>query len=452
MVTRTKIHAQTRWSAASVGCAVKHFVAELVKSFGNWFRSTKVLTTSATLKHHKTRAVKLFVAKLVKSFENWLRATKVLTTSATLKHHKTRAVKHFVAELVKSFGDWFRPTKVLTTSATLKHHKTRAVKHFVAKLVKSFGNWVCATKVLTTSATLKHHKTRRKNTSLRCPMGCVAVGIACFGFISTLSAQAPSWTSEVSQDSPAGTSRDENPAEEELIQVAPSIALFSGVVQRAADMQDEFWSQHPTRHDHARDESASTFVPPFADGFTLASRTQDATDDLLGSGGNGEEPVDQDDVAADKLRKSELEMLMKPISGIEVQGPFPSGRVPVNQAAKQREMSSMVIMATGAIVPQPDRYTAGFSHHPLYFEQRNLERCGNHYGCLQNAVSGMEFLYNVKTLPYHLAATPAGQCVGSPGDCQSCEVMPKRINPFPLEPRGVTLQAAAVAGFVLLLQ
>ena len=31
------------------------FVAELVKSFGNWVRSTKVLTTSATLKHHKTQ-------------------------------------------------------------------------------------------------------------------------------------------------------------------------------------------------------------------------------------------------------------------------------------------------------------------------------------------------------------------------------------------------------------
>ncbi|WP_442505361.1 hypothetical protein SH528x_004147 [Novipirellula sp. SH528] len=284
------------------------------------------------------------------------------------------------------------------------------------------------------------------------PMGCVAVGIACFGLISTLSAQAPSWTSEVSQGPAADTSHAETAAEKELIQLAPSIALFAGVVQPASDMQDEFWSQHPTQQNHSHDDSDSTFVPSFGDGFTLATRTQDETDDLLGSGGNNEEPVDDKNVAAAKLRKSELEMLMKPIAGIDVQGPAPSGRVPVNQAAKHRELSSMVIMATGSIVPQPDRYTAGFSHQPLYFEQPNLERCGNHYGCLQNAVSGMEFLYNVKTLPYHLAATPAGQCVSSPGDCQSCEVMPKRINPFPLEPRGVALQAAAVAGFVLLLQ
>ncbi|GAA4455271.1 hypothetical protein [Novipirellula rosea] len=193
------------------------------------------------------------------------------------------------------------------------------------------------------------------------------------------------------------------------------------------------------------------FVRPDADPLSLGDPSEYDTDTLLGSGSTREQPSSEAAVR-DAALDSELKALMKPIGQIAVELGERGKKVPENVAAELAEPTSLVVLATGATVPKPDRYTVGFYYKPLYFEQANLERCGNHYGVFQNAVSGCEFLSNVKMLPYHSVATPACHCVCSPGDCLSCEMMPKQVNPFPIEPKAALMEAAAIAGFILLLQ
>lgn len=62
------------------------------------------------------------------------------------------------------------------------------------------------------------------------------------------------------------------------------------------------------------------------------------------------------------------------------------------------------------------------AHNPLYFEEPNVERCGNNYGAVQPFVSGLHFFSNVALLPYKTGVRNPrdceyglGQC--RPGDC-----------------------------------
>ncbi|GAA5509490.1 hypothetical protein [Novipirellula caenicola] len=201
----------------------------------------------------------------------------------------------------------------------------------------------------------------------------------------------------------------------------------------------------------ASENAVVVFVRPDADPLSLTQQTDTDTDALLGGETLPPERSGENGTPDDTLAR-EMQALMKPITNVAVDLGDAAKKVPESIAAVAATSDSFVVMATGSTVAKPQRYTVGFCHQPLYFEQANLERCGNHYGVFQNAVSGLEFLCNVKTLPYHCVTTPPCQCVASPGDCSSCEVMPKQIDPFPLQPKAVMLEAAAIAGFVLLLQ
>ncbi|WP_372717275.1 hypothetical protein [Novipirellula sp.] len=201
----------------------------------------------------------------------------------------------------------------------------------------------------------------------------------------------------------------------------------------------------------ASETAIVNFVSPDSDPLFLGDPAQHDTDTLLGSGSSRQQ-ASSDAASRDAALDRELNALMKPIEQIAVGLGERGKKVPENVATELGESTSFVVLATGATLPKPDRYTVGFCHKPLYFEQANLERCGNHYGVFQNAVSGLGFLCDVRMLPYHSVATPACHCVSSPGDCLSCEMMPKQVNPFPIEPKAAMLEAAAIAGFILLLQ
>ncbi len=58
------------------------------------------------------------------------------------------------------------------------------------------------------------------------------------------------------------------------------------------------------------------------------------------------------------------------------------------------------------------------AHHPLYFEDMNLERCGLSCGCcLQPVVSGLQFFGTVALLPYKMLVSPPCSYVFPPGEC-----------------------------------
>ncbi len=147
-----------------------------------------------------------------------------------------------------------------------------------------------------------------------------------------------------------------------------------------------------------------------------------------------------------------LMRLRKPIREIRIGEIEPGERVPENKAGIYSQPKPLImISALGADVLRPNRYTVCAMHQPLYYEQPNLERCGNGCGYFQNAISGIEFVANTMTLPYQLGQQCPDCLVPSGGDCLTCQSWPVDLNPFPLDWRGLVIESAAVAGFTFLL-
>ena len=147
-----------------------------------------------------------------------------------------------------------------------------------------------------------------------------------------------------------------------------------------------------------------------------------------------------------------LERLCKPLTDVRIEATAGENKTPSSGAAELLAVQlSTTISSSGASIPQPDRYTISSCHRPLYFEELNLERCGNTYGVATNLVSGVHFLTNTAMLPYRLATQRPDCPVASHGDCQTCQEYANDIEPFGREPRGALAEAAAIAGFVFLL-
>ena len=97
--------------------------------------------------------------------------------------------------------------------------------------------------------------------------------------------------------------------------------------------------------------------------------------------------------------------------------------VPTDRAA-QLFASGNVPAAYHAAVhsgPMPlNRNISAFKHNPLYYEERNLERCGNGYGCATTAVSAARFAGTTLALPVLLLSEFPGDCVPGGPDCPTC--------------------------------
>ncbi|WDQ17916.1 hypothetical protein [Rhodopirellula sp. P2] len=160
--------------------------------------------------------------------------------------------------------------------------------------------------------------------------------------------------------------------------------------------------------------------------------------------------------AAERLQ-SRFAALEKPVREIRVVQADVAGSFPENHAAELlAPMAAHVIESDWHEIPTYDRYAVCFSHQPLHFEERNLERCGDGHGCLTNAVSTFWFLSNTAIWPYRMASEPPCQCVRSAGDCKTCQTYPCPVEPLHTDrtrhefAKGVLAEAAVIAGFTFL--
>ncbi|QDV70820.1 hypothetical protein Poly24_45530 [Rosistilla carotiformis] len=142
--------------------------------------------------------------------------------------------------------------------------------------------------------------------------------------------------------------------------------------------------------------------------------------------------------------------LTKPLGQIRLEPVSDGSKSPEDKAAAQ--LSGEVTVITAEFLPFApfDRYPICSCHNPLYFEEPDLERCGNGCGIATTAVSALHFLANTVTLPYQVAADPPCKTHCALGDCRCCEQMP-RMRPFECKLHAATLQGLATAGFVFLL-
>jgi hypothetical protein len=172
------------------------------------------------------------------------------------------------------------------------------------------------------------------------------------------------------------------------------------------------------------------------------------------AGDDDEDIEDQQEATAstESHKSKRLDALKKPLSTVRITATSGGENVPLSRAPDVLGNQPAVhISSTDAASPTFDRYTLRFCHRPLYFEERNLERCGKTYGCATNAVSGVYFLTNTALIPYRIATQRPDCTVATPGDCKTCQQFDCDIEPLGHEPRGALLEAAAAAGFVFLL-
>jgi hypothetical protein len=233
----------------------------------------------------------------------------------------------------------------------------------------------------------------------------------------------------------------------------PSESFSSMIRQRASELKagdaEELSEDEPTedlKNSQSNQESGSTRPEG-------RSKSDDSEPDA--------DADDETDGKADDVRKDStlghLSQLRKPVREItlsstglktdQANSPTPEDR------ADQLAQEKPVVMIAGlGLSPQlPQRYTIGFCHRPLYFEQPNLERCGKSCGYFQNAVSGVQFLANTIALPYHMGQQRPDCPIPSRGDCETCQSIPCDWDPLPINKCGALAEAAAIAGFTFLL-
>lgn len=122
---------------------------------------------------------------------------------------------------------------------------------------------------------------------------------------------------------------------------------------------------------------------------------------------------------------------------------------PENKACQFMDSAAPIYYATpvrfGA--HRPSRNTHVFWHQPLYFEDPNLERCGQTHGCLTTAASTVHFVTGIAFTPYLVGATHPAKCVQSLPDCRTCESFDCRAYWPGWSFKGAVAQAAVVTGF-----
>ena len=69
---------------------------------------------------------------------------------------------------------------------------------------------------------------------------------------------------------------------------------------------------------------------------------------------------------------------------------------------------------------RPSRNTLKLCHNPLYYEDPNLERCGQSYGCMTTAVSVVHFSTAIAMTPFKMSQNCPRDCVQALPDCPTC--------------------------------
>jgi hypothetical protein len=97
------------------------------------------------------------------------------------------------------------------------------------------------------------------------------------------------------------------------------------------------------------------------------------------------------------------------------------------------------------------RRMSSFRHHPLYFEEVNLERYGYSFGILQPAASAAHFFGTIPALPYKMAVCPPCSCRSTCRYPESGRHVPPQCTCPPLRLDAGIVEAGVVAGMVLLI-
>ena len=101
--------------------------------------------------------------------------------------------------------------------------------------------------------------------------------------------------------------------------------------------------------------------------------------------------------------------------------------------------------------PLPWRVSQPVWYNPLYVEDPNLERCGQHHGIFTEPVSLVKFFGRMPVVPYMVASYPPNSCVRSLGDCPTCHSFGIDAYLPPLDAEASAVQAAATVGLIFLI-
>lgn len=95
---------------------------------------------------------------------------------------------------------------------------------------------------------------------------------------------------------------------------------------------------------------------------------------------------------------------------------------PVDEAAELSKLqpTERQYIAGPWTTGHPHRNTYPLRHRPLYFEDPNLERCGQSAGCLTELTSAIHFGARIPALPCMMASSPPHDCARSLPDCPTC--------------------------------
>ena len=97
------------------------------------------------------------------------------------------------------------------------------------------------------------------------------------------------------------------------------------------------------------------------------------------------------------------------------------------------------------------RNTYPIRYQPLYFEDPNMERCGETGGCLTEVKSIAHFAGRIPLLPYMMASNSPHKCVRALPDCPTCQQFgPDAYLPKPTV-KAIAVQAAATVGAVYII-
>ena len=99
----------------------------------------------------------------------------------------------------------------------------------------------------------------------------------------------------------------------------------------------------------------------------------------------------------------------------------------------------------------PSRNTFALRHQPLYFEDPNLERCGQSAGCLTEAVNVVHFAGRIPLMGYLAGSNPPSTCVRALPDCPTCKSFGPNAYVPPPTVRAIASQAVQSVGLAFLI-
>jgi hypothetical protein len=161
-----------------------------------------------------------------------------------------------------------------------------------------------------------------------------------------------------------------------------------------------------------------------------------------------EEVKIQESVQADDRTAARLRVLQRPLGEIEFERAPESARAPAT-AALSLKPALLITQSAHAARPR-NRYAVAAQHNPLYFEEPNLERCGNTLGYAQTFVSACQFFGNALVIPYRVAQRPWCTIEYDRLECQSGGRLPC-ADPLRPSSKGLALETAVFTGLAFLL-